>query len=94
MSIHAGYQYRSATKVANPTRSITDQDAYDLLDLGVAYTTADENWRFAVEGKNILDEEYRVAGYDFGSAGATGGFSQIGFYGPPRTVSVNATYRY
>jgi iron complex outermembrane receptor protein len=94
MSIHAGYQYRSATKVANPTRSITDQDAYDLLDLGVAYTTADENWRFAVEGKNLLDEEYRVAGYDFGSAGATGGFSQIGFYGPPRTVSVNATYRY
>lgn len=94
MSIHAGYQYRSATKVANTTASITDQDAYDLLDLGVAYTTADENWRFAVEGKNILDEEYRVAGYDFGSTGATGGFSQIGFYGPPRTVSVTATYRY
>ena len=94
MSLHAGYQYRSATKVANPTASITDQDAYDLVDLGVAYTTADERWRFAVEGKNILDEEYRVAGYDFGATGATGGFSQIGFYGPPRTVSVNATYRY
>jgi iron complex outermembrane recepter protein len=94
MSLHAGYQYRSATKVANTTASITDQDAYDLLDLGVAYTTANENWRFAVEGKNILDEEYRVAGYDFGAAGATGGFSQIGFYGPPRTVSVTATYRY
>lgn len=94
LTAHAGYQYRSATKVANTTASITDQDAYDLLDLGVAYTTADENWRFAVEGKNILDEEYRVAGYDFGAVGATGGFSQIGFYGPPRTVSVTATYRY
>jgi iron complex outermembrane receptor protein len=94
MSIHAGYQYRSATKVANTTASITDQDAYDVLDLGVAYTTADDNWRFAVEGKNILDEEYRVAGYDFGATGATGGFSRIGFYGPPRTVSVTATYRY
>ena len=94
MSLHAGYQYRSATKVANTTASITDQDAYDLLDLGVAYTTADETWRFAVEGKNILDEEYRVAGYDFGTAGPTGGFSQIGFYGPPRTVAVTATYRY
>jgi len=94
MSIHAGYQYRSATKVANTTASITDQGAYDILDLGVAYTTADDTWRFAVEGKNILDEEYRVAGYDFGATGATGGFSQIGFYGPPRTVSVTATYRY
>ncbi|HEY0942369.1 MAG TPA: TonB-dependent receptor [Steroidobacter sp.] len=94
MSVHAGYQYRSATKVANTTASITDQRAYDILDLGVAYTTANEAWRFAVEGKNILDEEYRVAGYDFGTAGPTGGFSQIGFYGPPRTVSVTATYRY
>ncbi|MBM0104017.1 TonB-dependent receptor [Steroidobacter sp. S1-65] len=94
MTLHAGYQYRSATKVANTTASITDQDAYDILDLGIAYTTADERWRFAVDGKNILDEEYRVAGYDFGAVGPTGGFSQIGFYGPPRTVSVTATYRY
>ncbi|MBL8265873.1 TonB-dependent receptor [Steroidobacter sp.] len=94
MSLHAGYQYRSATKIANTTASITDQDAYDIVDLGVAYTTANKNWRFAVEGKNILDEEYRVAGYDFGATGATGGFSQIGFYGPPRTFAVTATYRY
>lgn len=94
MNLHAGYQYRSATKVANTTASVTDQGAYDILDLGIAYTTANDAWRFAVEGKNILDEEYRVAGYDFGTAGPTGGFSQIGFYGPPRTVSVTATYRY
>lgn len=96
LSVHAGYQYRSDTKVANTTASITDQDAYDILDLGVAYTTASRAWRFAVEGKNILDEEYRVAGYDFGNpgAGATGGLSQIGFYGAPRTVAVSATYQY
>jgi iron complex outermembrane recepter protein len=96
LSAHLGYQYRSETKVANTTASVTDQDAYDVLDLGVAYTTASESWRFALEGKNVLDEEYRVAGYDFGSpgVGALGGLSQIGFYGPPRTVSVTATYRY
>jgi iron complex outermembrane receptor protein len=96
VDLHAGYQYRSATKVANTTRSVTDQDAYDVLDLGVSYTTAAKSWRFALDGKNILDEEYRVAGYDFGNpgVGATGGLSQIGFYGPPRTVAVTATYRY
>ena len=38
-----------------------------MLDLGVAYTTASQAWRFALEGKNVLDEEYRVAGYDFGN---------------------------
>lgn len=93
LSAHLGYQYRSDTKVANTIRSITDQDAYDILDLGVAYTTASQAWRFAVEGKNILDEEYRVAGYDFGNT-TTPHVSQIGFYGAPRTVSVTATYRY
>jgi iron complex outermembrane recepter protein len=96
ISAHAGYQYRSETKVANPTVSVTDQPAYDILDLGVAYTTPSGAWRFSLEGKNILDEEYRVAGYDFGNpgVGATGGLSQIGFYGPPRTVAVTATFKY
>lgn len=93
LSAHLGYQYRSKTKVANTIASVTDQDAYDILDLGVAYTTASEAWRFAVEGKNVLDEEYRVAGYDFGNA-TTPHVSQIGFYGAPRTVAVTATYRY
>lgn len=90
LAAHLGYQYRSKTKVANTTVSITDQDAYDLLDVGVSYTTANRAWRFALEGKNVLDEEYRVAGYDFGNTN----ISQIGFYGPPRTFSVSATYRY
>jgi len=90
LAAHLGYQYRSKTKVANTTVSITDQDAYDVLDVGVAYTTANQAWRFALEGKNVLDEEYRVAGYDFGNTN----ISQIGFYGPPRTFSVSATYRY
>ncbi|HEY7639652.1 MAG TPA: TonB-dependent receptor, partial [Steroidobacteraceae bacterium] len=93
LSAHVGYQYRSKTKVANTIASITDQPAYDILDLGVAYTTANGAWRFALEGKNVLDEEYRVAGYDFGNL-TTPHISQIGFYGPPRTVSVSATYSY
>ncbi len=94
LSAHLGYQYRSKTKVANTTPSVSDQDAYDLLDLGVAYTTSNQAWRFALEGKNVLDEEYRVAAYDFSPNLTTQHISQIGFYGPPRTVSLSATYRY
>jgi iron complex outermembrane receptor protein len=93
LAAHAGYQYRDRTKVANTIRSITDQPAYDVLDLGVSYTTSSRAWRFALEGKNVLDEEYRVAAYDFGTF-TTQHISQIGFYGPPRTVSLSATYRY
>ena len=95
LSTHANYQQRDNTKVANPTDSVTDQAAYEILDLGIAYAHGDK-WRFALEGKNVLDEWYRVAGYDFGNpgVGATGGLSQIGFYGAPRTVTLSATYQY
>ena len=97
LGAHAGYQYRSKTHVATtsifPVESPSVQPAYDILDLGLSYTLAGGAWRFAVEGKNILDEEYRVAGYEFGTA-AVQGAPQIGFYGPPRTVSVTASYRY
>ena len=93
---YLGYQYRSMTKVANTTASVTDQPSYGILDIGLSYTTKSGAWRFSVDGKNLGDEEYRVAGYDFGNpgVGALGGVSQIGFYGPPRTVSATVTYRY
>jgi iron complex outermembrane recepter protein len=97
---HVNYDWRSFTKVANTTPSLTDQPAYGLLNAGIAYTTASGHWRFAIDGKNLTDRLYRVAGYDFGNGpiGPTnsfiGGVSQIGFYGPPRTYSATVTYHY
>ena len=93
---HVGFQYRSFTKVANTTASPTDQSAYGVLDAGLAYTTANNAIRVALDGKNLADKAYRVAGYDFGNIGqgAFGGISQIGFYGPPRTYSLTVSYRF
>jgi len=95
----AGYDWRSFTKVANTTVSPTDQPAYGLLSAGLALTTPDKSWRFALDGKNLTNRYYRVAGYDFGNppisaANALGGVSQIGFYGPPRTYTATVTYQY
>ncbi len=90
----AGWSWRSFTKVANTTASVTDQPAYGLLDAGLAYTTEGGAWRFAVDGKNLLDRWYRVSGYDFGSQGLLGNVSQIGFYGAPRTYDVSAQYHF
>jgi iron complex outermembrane recepter protein len=91
-----GWDWRSFTKVANTTASVTDQPAYGLLDAGLAFTTSSGAWRFALDGKNLLDRWYRVAGYDFGGAGTglLANVSQIGFYGPPRTYQVTAQYHY
>ncbi len=95
----AGYDWRSFTKVANTTASVTDQPAYGLLNAGLAFTTTSKAWRFSIDGKNLTNRYYRVAGYDFGNppisaANALGGVSQIGFYGPPRTYSGTVSYHF
>jgi iron complex outermembrane receptor protein len=96
----AGYDWRSFTKVANYTPSVTDQPAYGVLNAGVAYTTVSKAWRFAFDAKNLTNKYYRVAGYDFGNPPIgpsnvfIGGVSQIGFYGPPRTYSGTVTYHF
>ncbi|HUI59180.1 MAG TPA: TonB-dependent receptor [Steroidobacteraceae bacterium] len=95
---HAGWDWRSFTKVANTTDSVTDQPAYGILNGGLAYTTANGSWRVALEGRNLLDRWYRVAGYDFGNppigSNLLGGVSQIGFYGAPRTYQLSVQYTY
>jgi iron complex outermembrane recepter protein len=96
----AGYDWRSFTKVANTTPSVTDQPAYGLLNGGLAFTTVGNAWRFSIDGKNLTNRYYRVAGYDFGNPpigpanSFIGGVSQIGFYGPPRTYSGTVTYHF
>jgi iron complex outermembrane recepter protein len=99
MLAHAGYTFRSYTKVGYTVASVTDQPGYGTVDAGLAYTSASRAWRFALEGKNLADRWYRVAGYDFGNppisaANLIGGVSQIGFYGPPRTYSGTVTYHF
>jgi iron complex outermembrane receptor protein len=95
----AGYDWRTFTKVANTTPSVTDQPGYGLLNAGVAFNTLNKAWRFSIDAKNLTNRYYRVAGYDFGNPpitglNAVGGVSQIGFYGPPRTVAATVTYHF
>ena len=96
----AGYDWRSFTKVADYTPSVTDQPAYGLLNAGIAFTTTSKAWRFSIDAKNLTDKYYRVAGYDFGNPpigpanSFIGGVSQIGFYGPPRTYTGTVTYHF
>jgi iron complex outermembrane receptor protein len=97
ITARAGYDWRSFTKVANTTASVTDQPKYGVLDIGIAYLTDNKKWRWSLDGKNVTDKAYRVAGYDFGGLNPpslTSGVSQIGFYGDPRTVTASVSYHY
>jgi iron complex outermembrane receptor protein len=52
-----------------------------------------------VHGRNLLDEEYKVSGYDFVNnttlapeLGLEG--TLIAYYGNPRTITATAAFRY
>jgi len=71
-----------------------DPEAYTLVDLSAIWDL-NERWRFSLVGRNLTDEEYKVAGYNFaGSAqlGVDGAYSA--FYGAPRTVTGSIEFRY
>ncbi len=72
-----------------------DPDSYTLFDLSAVLTSASERWSFALHGRNLSDENYRVAAYNFvtpSQLGADGAYSA--FYGAPRTVTASVTFRY
>lgn len=95
----ADFDYRSFAHTAAYVDSPTDQPGYGLLNADLSFTTTDGRWRLGVDGKNLTNKYYRVAGYDFGPPPIgpptfTGGVSQIGFYGPPRVITATLTYHY
>ncbi|MFN3371610.1 MAG: TonB-dependent receptor [Sphingomonadaceae bacterium] len=79
----------SQFEIPNP---LLDQPAFVLLDASANWESADSRFTLAVHGRNLTDERYRIGGYNF--PGALFGNSVIGFYGPPRTVTVTAGYRF
>ena len=82
----------------SPTQNLdprAEQGGYALLNLRVALASADEKWEVAVLGRNITDREVVSYANDTPLA-----FSQFGtptFYGfvdPPRTIALQASYRF
>jgi iron complex outermembrane receptor protein len=69
---------------------LLDQDAVTLWDLSFLWEDDGGHWRAGLHGKNLTDEEYIVAGYDFPGLGLEGNVTA--FYGPPRTVTFTVEY--
>lgn len=78
--------------------SAIDQDAFTLVDLSLRWKENGSRWGFAVTGKNLTDERYRVSGYNFlNAAGAPAlGLEGVltGFYGDPRTFTFGIDYAF
>lgn len=74
-----------------PTTDLSEQirqPGYGLLSAGLIWQTPGA-WRFALEGSNLADKEYRTTGYNIGALGVL-----TGFYGAPRQINATATYSF
>ncbi|MBD0428149.1 TonB-dependent receptor [Aquisalinus flavus] len=72
-----------------------DPEAYTLFDLSATWTSADDRWRLGIYGRNLTDERYRVAAYNFVTPSQLGADSAYStFYGAPRTVTGSIEFRY
>jgi iron complex outermembrane receptor protein len=71
-----------------------DQDSYTLWDLSVVWTDDSGHWQVGAHGKNLTDEEYKVAGYYFPypTLGLEG--TVTAFYGNPRQYWLDVQYRW
>ncbi|MBB1060718.1 TonB-dependent receptor [Marilutibacter spongiae] len=86
VSTRVGYSYQSEVYPTTDLSEAIRQDGYGLLNAGVIWH-ANETWSLSLQGKNLLDEEYRTTGYNIPVLGVL-----TGFYGPPREVSLTARY--
>lgn len=85
------YSYRDDVIPTTDLSDIVAQEGYDTVDATLAYTSADGQWRVALEGRNLTDEEYRTTGYDLRNSG----FPIVqGFYGNPRSIALKVGYEF
>ncbi len=84
--------------------SVLDEDSYTLYNASLVAVSPNQRWTIALHGKNLTDEEYRVAGYNFAATfdeqgnlvapGLGGDDTVTGFYGDPRTVALTLNYSF
>ncbi len=92
LSTIAGFAYRDDASQFEFAIPLLDQESFTLYDLSIVYEDDDGHWRVGLHGKNLTDEEYKVAGYNFPALGLEGNVTA--FYGPPRTVTLRGEYRF
>ena len=90
VSVITSLAYRSETSQFEIPTPELDQDSYTLWDLSLVWTADSGRWSAGLHGKNLTDEEYKVAGYNFPALGQEGNVTA--FYGPPQTVTATVEY--
>ncbi len=96
--------FRSEASQFEEPNPFLDQEAFELVDFSIVYTSDDDRFSLGGHVKNLFDKEYIVAGYNFVTGGTPPGTPFVptlglegtltGFYGDPRRFFVTAQYNY
>jgi len=86
------FAYRDDASQFEFPNPLLDQEAFTVWDLSIVWEDDDGHWRAGLHGKNLTDEEYKVAGYNFPALGLEGNVTA--FYGPPQTVTATVEYMF
>lgn len=75
--------HRGDTQQFETATPLLDQPSYEIYDASLVWTSNDRRYQAGLHGKNLGDEEYKIAGYNFPTLG---GSTITAFYGAPRQV--------
>ena len=90
LALLGGVSYRGSTYQFEIPNPLTNQDSFTLFDVGAVWTSDSGKYTVGLHGRNLGDEEYIAAAYDF----PTVVNSVIGFYGPPQTVTLTGSVHF
>ena len=91
-SVITSLSYRGETSQFEIPTVELDQDSYTLWDLSLVWSQDSGNWNAGIHGKNLTDEEYKVAGYYFPGLGLENNVTA--FYGNPRQIWATVQYNW
>jgi iron complex outermembrane receptor protein len=91
LSLLGGVSYRADTQQFETPTPLLDQAAFSLWNASLVWSSTDNRLRAGLHVKNLTDERYKVAGYNFPTLGEG---AVTAFYGSPRTVSATVEYRF
>ena len=85
ISFNGNWSHKSSVVQFETPVAEIDQGPYSLFNASIVWTSADSNWSLGLHGKNLGNEEYKTAGYNFPTLGLENNITT--FYGPPRTIT-------
>ena len=87
----ANASYRGDTQIFQAPSEL-DQKGYTTVNVGVSFYHSDGNWSASLQGRNIFDEQARIAGYVFDGLGLED--TVVGYYNDPATVALTVKYEF